>query len=236
MKDGGIKARVIQINPLDLKLLDDNARYMTHEQYERLVENIRRDGCLSSVPFAWKHPDGEWEVLSGNHRVQAAIDAGLEEIDVMVTEKKLTKSQRLAIQLSHNEITGQDDPAMLARLYSEIEDVDMRAYSGFDDSVLQLLPEVDVKGIGELNLESRTLMFVFMPHELDDVQGTFDAAMAMAPHAHETYIGDRKEFERLLRAMDKIEELVGVRNRATALRLILAVFERHMNDLKDDGE
>jgi hypothetical protein len=46
---------------------------MRHETYAQLVANIRRDGKLTSVPFAFR--DGEkYTVLSGNHRVRAAID------------------------------------------------------------------------------------------------------------------------------------------------------------------
>jgi hypothetical protein len=54
--------------PLDqLRLLDKNARYMPHEMFQNLVENIKRDGGLSSVPFCWF--DGSvYHVLSGNHR------------------------------------------------------------------------------------------------------------------------------------------------------------------------
>jgi hypothetical protein len=34
----------------DLKLLEKNARYMKGPQFERLVENIRHDGCLIPSP------------------------------------------------------------------------------------------------------------------------------------------------------------------------------------------
>ena len=227
-----MEVEIIEVDPKSLKLLEDNARFMTHEQYQRLVDNIKRDGSLSSVPFAAHNSKGVWEVLSGNHRVSAAIDAGLEKISLMVTNEELTDDQKLAIQLSHNEIVGQDDPEALARLYSSIVDIDMKLYSGLDDTTMGLLPSVEMEGISEVNLDSRLLLFAFLPHEMEDVNRIFDEAMAMAPSAQETYVGDMKEFNRLLDAMDDVEDLKGVRNRATALRLILGVFEAHKNDLK----
>jgi ParB-like chromosome segregation protein Spo0J len=229
-----IQVKVVEVDLHELVLLDsaENARFMTHEQFDGLVRNIKRDGCMTTMPFCWKNDAGAWEVLSGNHRVQAAIAAGLTKAPVLVTEDRLSKDRRRAIQLSHNAITGQDDPALLARLYSEIGDVDLRGYTGLDDDVLGLLPELEVPSISEMNLDTRVLQFVFMPHEVDDVLAQLDAAMDVAPHADETLIGDRKEYERLLGAIEEVEKRADVRNRASALRLILAVFERHKDEIK----
>lgn len=235
-----LSTRIIEIDPRKLLILEDNARYMTHEQYSRLIGNIKRDGQLSSVPFVWKTPKNDLEVLSGNHRVRAAVDAGLKSIHVMVAEGELTKDQRVAIQLSHNAMVGQDDQVALARLYSSIDDIDLRAYSGLDDGVLSLLADVEVKGISELNLEMRTLLFVFLPHEIEKVKALFDEAMALAPSSDEMLLGERSDYDRLLDATANIEKLVGIRNRATALRLILSVFEKYKHELepvkKDSGQ
>ena len=59
-------------DPSAIKLLDKNARYMSHEMFENLVSNIKRDGGLSSLPLCYREPDGSLLVLSGNHRVQAS--------------------------------------------------------------------------------------------------------------------------------------------------------------------
>lgn len=80
----------------ELKLLEKNARYMKPEQFNRLVENIRRDGCLTSVPLV--HRDGEsLVVVSGNHRVSAAIKAGIEESDAIEVLSPLTRQQFVAL-------------------------------------------------------------------------------------------------------------------------------------------
>ena len=110
-----IKARLSE-----LKLLEKNARYMKGPQFERLVENIRRDGVLTSFPLV--HREGKaLEVISGNHRVSAAIKAGIEESDVIEVTTPLTRQQFVALQLSHNAIAGQDDPNILRSLYDELD-------------------------------------------------------------------------------------------------------------------
>jgi len=199
---------------------------MTHEQYRRLVENIRRDGTLTSVPFACRDEDGRWLVLSGNNRVRAAIDAGLDEIDVMVTDETLPEPRRIALQLAHNAVVGQDDPAILAQLWSRIDDVDLRAYTGLDDAVLGLMEKIQVEPISELGLEHRTIVLLFLPHEVEDVQRVFENAMELI-RADEVWLADRREFDRLLDALEKVEKVANVRNRAAALRVVLDVFERY---------
>lgn len=69
----------LEIDPKEIKLLNLNARYMRHEEFKQLVDNIRRDGQLTSTPFLCREPNGKYLCLSGNHRTKAAIEAGLEK-------------------------------------------------------------------------------------------------------------------------------------------------------------
>ena len=77
-----VRIAMVPIGQCDL--LEKNARFMRAEQYQRLVSNVKRDGCLTSVPFAVKNGE-RFLILSGNHRVQAAKDAKLTEILVLYT-------------------------------------------------------------------------------------------------------------------------------------------------------
>ncbi len=166
-----MKTRLIEVDPRRLKLLDVNARFMPHEQYNRLVENIRRDGALTSVPFCalykfleddseiefWRDDQTNedfpvWEVLSGNHRTMASIDAQLPTITVMVTDEPMDEDKRIAFQLAHNAIEGEDDPAILRELYEKISNVDDKIYSGLDDKTLDLLEQVQPLSMSESNL------------------------------------------------------------------------------------
>lgn len=61
--------QMVQGDPRMLRLLDGNARFLPHEQFQQLVANIRRDGCLTSTPLVWNDSEsGRLVVLSGNHR------------------------------------------------------------------------------------------------------------------------------------------------------------------------
>jgi hypothetical protein len=223
----------VKMDLRELELLELNARYLRHEVFQQLVENVKRDGALTSVPFAWLNPEtGKYLVLSGNHRVQAAVEAGVFFSDVMVTDDPLTEQQRIAIQLSHNAIAGEDDPAILVQLYEKLEEVDWRAYSGLDDQVLALLEEVTIGSLTEPQLDWQTIEFIFLPEEAERVHEALADALAMVS-GDSVYLARWSEYDRFLDGVSETGASHDVRNQATALAALLTVYERHKLDLRD---
>ncbi|MFC7791391.1 ParB N-terminal domain-containing protein [Streptomyces cinereoruber] len=227
------RPRLVRRDPRGLTRLEVNARYMRKEEYDRLVENIRRDGCLTSTPLIYaggEYEEGRELVLSGNHRTMASVDAGLDEIDCMLIEEPLTHQQLVAIQLSHNAIAGQDDPATLKQLYDELDDVDWRAYSGLDDETLSLLAEVSPEGLSEANLDFATVSLIFLPPELDAAREAFEQAR-LSQNA--SWLAARADYEQTLDTLASTHAAHKVGNVATALHAILTIVERHLTDLQD---
>ena len=68
---------VREVDVEDLVFLEKNANVMEGEVLRRLVENIEHDGILTQLPFVQRLPNGKYEIISGNHRVKASIEAGL---------------------------------------------------------------------------------------------------------------------------------------------------------------
>lgn len=227
---------IIKANPKDLKLLETNARYMKHEEFSRLVDNIRHDGRLTSVPFACLEEDGRYRVLSGNHRTQAAIQAGLSEIDIMVTDDPLTEDQKIAIQLSHNAISGQDDPATLKLLYEQILDTEMKKYSGLDDKTLELLDKFATMSISEANLRFQTVTMIFLPDELEDAKKVFEQAMEASKHSDETWLCRNDLYDKWLDSQEAASAAHNVKNVATAVDIILKLFMRNISQLSEAWE
>jgi hypothetical protein len=239
-----VQTRIIRAKVADLVLLDLNARYMRHETFQRLVANVREDGDLTSVPFGapagtvnaltGEKPEhiGKWEVLSGNHRVMSAKEVGLEEIDLKVTDDDLPRKRRIAIQLSHNAIEGEDDPATLRQLYEMIDDVDLRAYSGLDDKVLDLMPSVDIESLSEAALDWSTVTVVFLPDDVVRAKAALDEARTTAS-ADATWLARFGEYDRFLDALAQASSAHDVKNTATAFLLLLSIYERHRTDLAE---
>ncbi|MGW1989593.1 ParB N-terminal domain-containing protein [Embleya sp. NPDC001921] len=236
-----LQPRLVRRDPRLLTRLPVNARYMTKEEYDRLVENVRADGCLTSVPLVYGAGEYDEErelVLSGNHRCDAAVEAGVFEIDVMLIDDPQEKDQLIARQISHNSIAGRDDPATLKQLYDEIEDVDWRAYSGLDDEQLKLLAEVSPEGLSEANLDFATVSLVFLPVELDAARQAFEQAR-LGQNA--SWLAARADYEQTLDTLASTHAAHKVGNVATALHAILSIVENHLTDLQagyqtPDGE
>ncbi|MGW3031215.1 ParB/Srx family N-terminal domain-containing protein [Streptomyces sp. NPDC001178] len=225
--------QMVQGDPRTLTLLDVNARFLPHEQFRQLVANIRRDGHLTSTPLVWNDvQSGRLIVLSGNHRTLAAIEAGLPTIWWMQIDEPLPRQRQIALQLSHNAIAGQDDPAILKELYDELESVEWRQYTGLDDKTLDLLEKVDVASLGEANLDFASVQLMFLPDELERAQAAFDAARSTAT-ADQRWVAALEQYEAVLDALETSRAAYKIGNSATALGVILAVFERHLGELAE---
>jgi hypothetical protein len=220
----------LAVVPLEkLQLLDKNARFMPHEMFQNLVSNIQRDGALSSVPFCWF--DGEvYHVLSGNHRVKAAREAKLTSLLILYDDRPMSRQEFVAKQLSHNAISGQDDQAVLRELWKEIEDVELKYYAGLDDKTLDQLADAAAGSLSEARLDFKVVTFLFLPEEVDRLREAFQKA-AETVVADEVFAARLEDFGRTLEALDKAKASFDIRNAATALLLVLDVFESHQDDL-----
>jgi hypothetical protein len=228
-----IETRVEYLDPSTLKLLELNARFMRHEVFQQLVQNIKRDGALTQIPFACREDDGKYLVLSGNHRVKAAIQAGLKEIPVQLTDDEVTQQKRLAIQLSHNALTGEDDPATLKLLYEQMDDLDLRTYSGLDDKLLEMLKSIDPPPLKEEMLEFSTINLVFLPDDLEKAKQAFDVVKATLS-GDEAWVAKWREYDRTLDAIDVSQRTKGISNQATALSMVLSIFENNQHQITAD--
>jgi len=223
--------RLAMVDINDFALLEKNARYMKSETFTNLVDNVKKDGGLTSMPFCHLLPDGKYKVLSGNHRVMAAKQAGFKQVVVMFTDKEMTDSEEIAVQLSHNAISGEDDPLILAQLWSAIDNVGLKYYAGLDDKMLGELAKVDLSGLIEARLDYRTVSFLFLPEEVERID---DMLKAITPIINKDVMGARfVDFSRYIEAMRKVNAAFNVRNSATAFMVLLDMFEAHLTDLTE---
>lgn len=226
------------IEPRDLTQLtrlEVNAQTMSREKFDRLTANIAADGCLTSVPLIWQCPEEGYPefgelILSGNHRADAAVAAGVTESECMVITGPLEKAQRIAMQISHNAIVGEPDLATLASLYNDIDDLDWRHYAGLDDRELGLLNDVQLDSLAEAQLDYHTIQVAFLPHEHQQARDAFDK---LSTSADETWLAGFGQYEPTLSALESVAGSHKIGNIATQLGVVLEIFERHLDELRD---
>lgn len=207
------------VNPRQIKLLQKNARYMSQEMFENLVNNIKNDGALTSLPLCYRDDDDKYIVLSGNHRVQAAVHAGLEQILIIVIKKKLTRQETVAIQLSHNAIEGKDDLVVLKELWDEVEEIDLKLYAGLDTEILKELEKMEYVTISDTRPDFKQVILTFLPEEIDQLNELIkDADMIFS--RDENYILSRKHYDELFAQVLDIKERYNIVNNPTAFMKI----------------
>ncbi len=204
---------------------------MKGPQFNRLVENIRRDGCLTSFPLVYRRGD-DLVVVSGNHRVSAAIKAGIVESDVIEVTNPLTHQQFVALQLSHNAIVGQDDPSILRSLYDEL-DFNWKEYSGLTDDAFNI-EELDISALHVQAPFYEELTISFLPGDGPVFSEWLDK-IAKSKQGRERLVGLYADFGVFFETLIAVKAAKNVHNTAVALRLMAELAGRALASEETDA-
>lgn len=220
-----------------IKLIKKNARFMEQSMFNQLVNNIRRDGQLSSVPFCVEHDNGTYTVVSGNHRIQAANMAGLTSCQIMyINEKDISNDEIRAIQLSANSINGQDDQEIIKQLLDEITDVALKEYAHISNEVLESVKDINYTvEMPNNEIVPVTLMFV------DTQKVSFDKLMETLDCYSEKELGnltllDMETMYRLNEVSAKVQAKYKIKAQALSICKMLEIVNNVLEGSKDGTE
>lgn len=224
-----IETVIRRVDLSSLKLLEKNAHYMDPDEFARLVANIQSDGCLTSLPVVYRG-----KVLSGNHRTQAALKAGLIESDVIEILSELTDEEQIAIQLSHNSIKGKEDNNILRELYESINSFDMKLYSGLTDDAFKIT-EIDVESLSFVQPAYEDLIIAFLPEE----KALFvEVLEKIGKKAKDKLIlaGRISDFDTLFNAVINAKSKLNIINTAEALKAVAELAIQKLEETDDESE
>lgn len=149
-----------------------------------------------------------------------------------MTEENLTKDQRIAIQLSHNAISGQDDLAILKELYGAIDDVNMKAYCGLDDETLKMLDDIKTQSMSAKGLKYHIINLLFLPHEIKQIQQCLKEVKSQLSN-NVTLMARYEEYDKYLDTMVDVSKGSRIKNTACCFMAMLEIVNNHIEDLKD---
>jgi hypothetical protein len=147
---------------------------------------------------------------------------------VLYTDAALSKPERLAIQLSHNALVGQDNPTTLRELWTEIADVQWKVYSGLDDEMLRTLAPVPIKRLNEDQLRYQELIILFLPPEIARVK---DVIERIGTATRTRFAARIEDYERFFNALLDFKEAKQIMNSATAVLAICDLVEEYLAEL-----
>lgn len=204
------------VDPKDLVPREVNARYMEPAEFRRLVENLKKDGKLTSVPLCCLLPDGRIELLSGHHRRLAAIEAGFKTIKVEVILNELSEDRKNAIQLSHNAISGKDNPSILQQMWAGLS-LDAKKFSGLTEDDIGKFSDIKIDGIAAASLKYDEVSLMFLPMDREIFEQALkhlDGSKKKIPHIH---VAHAEAFSVFFDAVVNVKEKRGVNNSALAI-------------------
>ncbi len=213
--------RLVAVDPASLVLLKDNARFFKRETFRQLRDNVAADKRLSSVPLCYQYDDGTLEVLSGNHRVKASVEAGLPRIMVLVITEEMEKSKRIAIQLSHNALVGEDDQSILANLWAQIESVADKLYSGLDSEIVKELGDVELVNFSTPQVPAHMVTFMFTDGEKEQLSEVLDMLADAAKRSSAVYVCPSEHYERFVKLIKDVKDAEKIRDSSQAMVRLL---------------
>jgi len=214
----GSAAELRIVDPKSLKILKENARYFKKGTFQQLTENIRKDKRLSSVPLCY--PVGpDLEVLSGNHRTQAAIEAGIKWIMVLVILEDVDKDRKISIQLSHNSLVGEDDKQILSNLWAQIDDISAKCYAGISSETIGDLKKLKLSNFSTPALRTKSITFAFTEMEFAALSEII-AELEESP-ADLVYLADLEKFSAFFSAVLKTKKKLNIKNASLAIRRLI---------------
>ncbi|MES2216653.1 MAG: DNA modification methylase [Patescibacteria group bacterium] len=117
----------------DLKPFPGNPRKITRSAIEKVKDRIKKRGFHDVLKI-----DTEDTILSGHIRTEALKELGIEEVDVKVPDRKLTKAERDAVVLESNRNDGEWDEGLLGKF-----DQETLLEVGFESSEVDVILEED---------------------------------------------------------------------------------------------
>ncbi|MBN2570297.1 MAG: ParB N-terminal domain-containing protein [Deltaproteobacteria bacterium] len=210
----GASAWLEIVNPKDLVLLKENARYFKKETFQNLVENIKEDNRLSSMPLCCIE-DSRYLVLSGNHRVKAAIEADIKLIIVMVLSGDLSKSEKIATQLSHNALVGLDDMTLLKSLWDQVDDLNQKIYAGLSSETVKEIENINFVNFSTPPLYTKNLIFAFTETEKEYIDSVLDELRLAG--SGDVMLSPMEQYQDFFDLIQKAKKTKNIKNASLAL-------------------
>jgi ParB-like nuclease domain len=147
----------------------------TDKAYRKLEKSLREFGLVE--PLIWNEQTGH--VVGGHARLAILKTMGVTKVPVSVVQLSPTREKALNVMLNNQEAQSRYDPARLADLLDELEDLPELELTGFDPNALPPLRLEALPGPQAIEETNRVIVTLEMlPETYDGLSTKLDALVA----------------------------------------------------------
>lgn len=212
-----------------LRESDLNANVMTDAYFNRLVENIKISGGLSSAIGCVKK--GEvYQIFSGHHRYRAAVQLRYKTVPVIyANEEDMTQDEIIALQTSHNSLHGEDDKGILKRLFEQIQSIEFKEFANIDINEITTIA-MDSVGFG-IEQEQYSVSLIFYRKEKELLEELLGIITEQSQTHDMVILADANENEETyLQLMKAIERKYQIKSTSTRFQKLLELAKKALDD------
>lgn len=215
-----VEAEYRQVNIGEIIESPVNAQVMAEKEFSRLVKNIRRDGGLTATVLLMRQSGTDRLMcISGHHRIRACKKAGISNVPVMIIPE-LSESDRIRLQLSHNDIHGEPDMEIVHEMLLLMQETDKEFVGDYGQE--------QIKELGEISDDQFRYVSVCMkPESADLLMGIIESI-----DGDEKLLIDKEEFEDMKVALTKAFK-AGFKTPGRAFRRFLDIVLDHEDELEN---
>lgn len=140
-----------EIDPRDLGANPWNSNTVSHENEQKLRASVERLGMFKPL-IVREMEDGSLQLIGGQHRCEAAIEAGMQTVPV-INLGRITEERAKEIGLIDNSRYGTDDTLKLAELLDELGMTDMVEIMPWSEHEIAAISASIAVDIDDLDLE-----------------------------------------------------------------------------------
>jgi hypothetical protein len=122
---------------------------------------------------------------------------------------------------------GLDSPVTLRELWTEIDDLSWKIYSGLDEELLETMEAVQVIRIAEESLRFEELTLLFLTPEMDRIEATLQRLGATTKRR---LAARYEDFDSFFETLLEFKEATGIVNTATAMGAMIEIVEQWLAD------
>jgi hypothetical protein len=211
---------VMKVAIEDLLEQEINAQTMPPRQFEQLAANIKERGALESLAYCvWPGRRGRPEIVSGHHRIRASRAAGMKTVWVLMDVGEISRSKIVAKQLAHNALVGSSDTQIVKQLLRMIDNPQDLLMTGLDEKLLGAVKESEKMTMftPTIDVEWRTVSFVFLPHQLDNLKELFEE---LADKQDLVIVGLGSQYKQFMEAATKVGRIKEIRSGGSVIALL----------------